>query len=89
MTYVDDIFVQNAEEILSQEWEVDNRATWKDGSPVKTKRILQVVNKYDLSKGLPISTLRDINFKATADEIVWIYIKMSNNIKDLSSKIWN
>jgi len=89
MTYVDDIFIQNAEEILNQEWEVDNRATWKDGSPVKTKRILQVVNKYDLSKGLPISTLRDINYTAAIDEIVWIYMKMSNNIKDLNSKIWN
>nr|BDD46338.1 thymidylate synthase [Micrococcaceae bacterium] len=89
MTYVDDIFVQNAEEILNQVWEVDNRAKWKDGSPVKTKRILQVVNKYDLSRGIPISTLREINFEASVDEVCWIYNKMSNNIKDLNSKIWN
>lgn len=89
MTYVDDIFVNNAKEILEQEWEVDNRAKWNDGSEVATKRILQVVNKYDLSKGFPITNLREINFQATIDEMTWIFMKMSNNVKDLNSSIWN
>jgi thymidylate synthase len=83
------MFIDNLKEILKQEWEIDNRAKWKDGSQVKTKRILQVVNKYDLSKGFPILTLRNINFKAAADEMRWIYILMSNNIKHLNSNIWN
>jgi thymidylate synthase len=83
------MFISNLKEILDQEWEIDNRAKWKDGSPVKTKRILQVVNKYDLSKGFPILSLRDINSKAATDEMRWIYILMSNNIKHLNSKIWN
>ena len=89
MSLADTLFIKNLKEILNQEWEVDSRAKWKDGSLVMTKRILQVVNKYDLSKDFPILTLRDINFKATTDEVLWIYSKMSNNIKDLNSKIWN
>lgn len=89
MSTVDKITVNNFKEVLKQEWEIDNRAEWEDGTQVKTKRILQLVNKHDLSKGFPISTLRHINYKAAIDEIVWIYIKMSNNIKDLNSSIWN
>ena len=89
MTYVDELFVNNAKAILNEEWETDNRAKWKDGTPVSTKRILQVVNKYDLSKGFPISTLRNINYKAAIDEMLWIYSRLSNNIKHLNSSIWN
>lgn len=89
MSYVDDMFIEDLKEILKQDWEVDNRSKWADGSKPKTKRILQVVHKYDLSKGFPILSLRDINFKASVDEFIWIYIKLSNNIKDLNSKIWN
>lgn len=88
MSYVDDIFMKDLNAILNEEWEIDNRAKWKDGSQVKTKRIIQSVNKYDLSKGFPVLTLRDINWKAAIDEIIWIYIKQSNNIKDLNSNIW-
>jgi thymidylate synthase len=89
MSYVDYNFIYDLEYILEQEWEMDNRAKWNDSTPVKTKRALQVVNEYDLSKGFPILSLRDINFKAAVEEMRWIYIQMSNNIKDLNSKIWN
>lgn len=89
MSKVDDIFIKDLKEILKEEWEVDNRSTWEDGSKPKTKRILQVVNKYDLSEGFPIMTLRKVNWKAAFDEISWIYFKQSNDVKDLNSKIWN
>lgn len=89
MSYIDDIFIIDLQDILGQEWESDNRAKWKDGSPVKTKRIIQSVNTYDLSKGFPIMSLREINWKLPIDEIIWIMIQQSNNIKDLKSKIWN
>lgn len=83
------VAVNDLKNILQQEWEIDNRAKWEDGEQVKTKRILQVANIYDLSQGFPISTLREINFKAAIDEIRWIYFQMSNKISDLNSKIWN
>lgn len=88
MSYVDGIFMKDLNEIIQQEWEMDNRAKWKDGTQVKTKRIIQSVNKYDLTEGFPILTLREINWKAAIDEIIWIYMKQSNNIKDLNSNIW-
>ena len=88
MSLVDDIFMKDLSEISKQEWEIDNRAKWNDGSQTKTKRIIQSANKYDLSQGFPILTLREINWKAAIDEIIWIYIKQSNNIKDLNTKIW-
>jgi thymidylate synthase len=89
VSYVDELFINNLKEILEQDWEIDNRAKWKDDVQTKTKRILQVVNKYDLSKGFPILELREINFPASVEEMRWIFIQMSNNVKDLNSKIWN
>lgn len=89
MSYVDDIFIHNAKEILEQDFEIDNRAKWKDGTQVKTKRILQVVNKYDLSKGFPILNLRELNYKIAIDEILCFFAKLSNNIKDMKGHIWD
>lgn len=88
MSQADILFKENLKEIMAQEWEIDNRATWEDGSQVKTKRILQVVNKVDLSKDFPIQTLRPISLKLSADEIIWIFVLMSTNINDLSSNVW-
>lgn len=89
MSYVDHMFIDDLKGILNEEWEVDNRAKWKDGEQTKTKRIIQVSHKYDLSKGFPINTLREIDYKLPIDEMIWIFIKLSNNVKDLNSKIWN
>lgn len=89
MTNADKIFKENLRDILDGEWEVDKRAKWADGTPIKTKRMIQVVNKYDLSKEFPVITLRPTGFKNAIDEILWIYQKRSNNIRDLNSKIWN
>src|SRR5690606_2342817 len=89
LSKADNAFFFNLREVLKQEWEIDNRAKWKDGSLVKTKRILQVVNRYDLSEGFPVLNLREINVRAAIDEILWIYLRMSNDIKDLNSSIWN
>lgn len=89
MSKADIIFKHNLKEINEQEWEIDNRAVWSDGEKPKTKRILQVLNKYDLSEEFPALNLRPINLKAIIDEILWIFQLQSNNIKDLNSKIWN
>lgn len=89
MSYVDSLWVMDLKEILKEEWEVDNRSKWKDNSPVMTKRILQVVHKYDLSKGFPILSLRKIDYKKAIDEMLWIYSKLSNNIQDLNSHVWD
>lgn len=89
MSYVDDIFISDLKEILNEEWEVDNRSKWENDEIPKTKRIIQVSHKYDLSKGFPISSLREINYKAAIDEIICFYMKLSNKVVDMNSKIWN
>ena len=48
-----------------------------------------MINRYDLSKEFPILTLRPVPFKSAVDEILWIWQKKSNNIKDLKSHIWD
>jgi thymidylate synthase len=47
------------------------------------------VNRYNLAEEFPILTLRPVNFKKCVDEILWIWQKKSNNIKDLNSHIWD
>ncbi|MCM3109861.1 thymidylate synthase [Lederbergia lenta] len=89
MAKADEMFINDLIEVATEDFEIDNRAKWQDGSQVKTKRILQSVNKYDLSEGFPILTLRDINFKAAVDEMLWIYSKLSNDTSQLNSNIWD
>lgn len=89
MNKADKYYIENLKKIKYEEWEIDNRAKWEDGSQVYTKRVLQVVDKYDLAEGFPILSLRDINWKAAIDEIIWVMLKQSNNIKDLNSSIWS
>jgi thymidylate synthase len=71
MSLYDLQFIDNLKQIMNQEWEVDNRATWQDGSPVATKRILHVVNKYDLSVEFPASTLKPTTLKSCFMEDDW------------------
>ena len=65
------------------------RAHWEDGAPAYTKKLFGVVHRYDLREEFPAITLRKIALKSALDEILWIYQKNSNNIKDLNSKIWD
>ena len=48
-----------------------------------------IVNRYDLQKEFPILTLRRTAFKSCVDELLWIWQKKSNNIRDLKSHIWD
>ncbi|MES9681678.1 thymidylate synthase [Gottfriedia acidiceleris] len=89
MALIDSYFRETLIEILNQEWEVDNRAVWKDGTPVMTKRIFGVVRRYDLSKEFPALTLRGVPLKTCFREIDWIYRKRSSNVKDFNGKIWD
>lgn len=65
------------------------RARWADGAPAHTIKKFAVVNRYDLAEEFPILTLRPTNLKAAIDEMLWIWQKKSNNIKELNSRIWD
>ncbi|MCG8401666.1 MAG: thymidylate synthase [Firmicutes bacterium] len=65
------------------------RAKWDDGTPAHTIKKFGVVNRYDLAEEFPILTLRPTNLKAAIDEMLWIWQKKSNNVKELNSRIWD
>ena len=65
------------------------RPVWEDGTPAYTIKKFGVVNRYDLTKEFPAITLRRTALKSAFDEILWIWQKKSNNIKDLNSHIWD
>jgi thymidylate synthase len=92
MSKADQIFINMCKDIL--EYGVSSegqnvRAAWQDGTPAHTIKKFGVVNRYDLSEEFPIITLRPTPLKNAIDELIWIWIKKSNNIKDLNSHIWD
>lgn len=93
MSYADEIFKQNITDILENGFSDEHlkvRPYWADdNSPAHTVKKFCIVNRYDLSKEFPILTLRKTNFRAAVDEILWIWQKKSNNVKDLNSHIWD
>ena len=92
MSYADEIFIANMKQILEEgEWDTayDVRPRWEDGTPAHTVKKFGIVNRYDLSKELPILTIRRTAFKSCLDEMLWIWQKKSNNIHDLKSHIWD
>jgi len=92
MSSADIAFISTCKQILENgSWVRDERVRphWEDGEIAYTKKCFGVVNRYDLSKEFPLLTLRPIGFKSCVDEILWIWQKKSNNIKDLNSHIWD
>ncbi|MDR1292072.1 MAG: thymidylate synthase [Clostridiales Family XIII bacterium] len=92
MSKADRIFIAMCRDILdngcSSEGQ-DVRATWPDGAPAHTVKRFGVVNRYDLSDGFPAITLRPVPFGLCVDEMLWIWQRKSNNIRDLGSRIWD
>lgn len=92
MSFADKVFIQNCRDIIDNGyWDTndDVRPKWHDGTPAHTVKKFCIVNRYDLTKEFPILTLRRTAFKSAIDEILWIWQKKSNNIKDLNSHIWD
>lgn len=92
MSKADELFVKNCKEILENGFSTENekvRPRWEDGEFAYTIKTFGVVNRYNLQEEFPLLTLRNTNWKAAIDEILWIWQKKSNNIQDLNSKIWD
>ncbi len=92
MSLADKIFIDNVNDIMQNgvwDTEYEVRPRWEDGAPAHTVKKFGIVNRYDLTKELPILTIRKTNFKAAIDEILWIWQKKSNNVHDLNSHIWD
>ena len=92
MSKADVLFVNMCREILdhgfSSEGQV-GRARWEDGMPAHTIKTFGVVNRYNLQEEFPALTLRPTAIKTAVDEMLWIWQKKSNNIRDLKGHIWD
>ncbi len=92
MSFADTAFINTCKDILENGVWADDakiRPKWSDGTPAATKKRFGVVNRYDLSKEFPLITLRPISLRLAVDEILWIWQRKSNNVRDLGSRIWD
>lgn len=92
MSLADHLFTDMCKDIIENGLSTEGekvRPVWEDGTPAYTIKRFGVVNRYDLSKEFPALTLRKTALKSAFDEILWIWQKKSNNIRDLNSHIWD
>ena len=92
MSKADKIFIDNCKDILANGvWDtgLPVRPKWADGTPAHTIKKFGIVNRYNLQEEFPILTIRRTAFKSCIDELLWIWQKKSNNVKDLNSHIWD
>ena len=92
MSKADVIFKDMCRNILDNGFSSEGqlvRPKWEDGTPAHTIKQFGIVNRYDLSEEFPALTLRPTAMKSAFDEILWIWQKKSNAVKDLNSRIWD
>ncbi len=92
MSLADKLFIDMCSDIIENGCSTQGekvRPVWEDGTSAYTIKKFGVVNRYDLSEEFPAITLRKTALKSAFDEILWIWQKKSNNIKDLGSHIWD
>lgn len=93
MSYSDKIFKEMCNDIITNGEDTKGekvRPTWPDtGEKAYTIKKFGVVNRYDLRKEFPALTLRKTYLKSAFDELLWIWQKKSNKIRDLNSNIWD
>ena len=92
MSIADKIFVEMCTDILENGVSTEGekvRPKWEDGASAYTIKKFGVVNRYDLKKEFPAITLRKTALKSATDELLWIWQKKSNNVRELSSHIWD
>lgn len=94
MTEADRNFIETCKKIIREGYLSNGtnvRTRWQDGTEANYISIVGVSNVYDVGKEFPMITLRN-NSKTVyraIDEILWIWQKKSNNVKDLNSHIWD
>ena len=85
MSKADKLFVDMCSSILEDGFSSEGqtvRARWEDGTPAHTIKRFGIVNRYDLQEEFPALTLRPTAIKSAVDEMLWIWQKKSNNIRE-------
>lgn len=92
MSKADNLFKKMCRDIIDNGYSTEGqivRACWEDGTPAYTIKRFGVVNRYDLAEEFPAITLRKTAVKTAVDEMLWIWQRKSNNIRDLKGHIWD
>ena len=92
MSKADVLFVNMCQDILDNGFSSEGqkvRPRWEDGTPAHTIKQFGVVNRYNLQEEFPALTLRPTAIRTAVGEMLWIWQKKSNNIKDLNAHIWD
>ena len=94
MTQADKNFKETCKKILKEGYSSEGtgvRTRWEDGTEANYISIVGVQNVYDVKKEFPMITLRNNSqtVKKAIDEILWIWQKKSNKVKELNSHIWD
>ncbi len=92
MSRADLIFQENCRQILEHGFSDEGmpvRPKWEDGVPAHTKKSFCIVNRYNLAEEFPILTIRRTYIKTAVKELLWIWQKKSNNIRDLDAHVWD
>ncbi|MBR0091033.1 MAG: thymidylate synthase [Lachnospiraceae bacterium] len=92
MSKADELFIAMCRDILENGSSTEGekvRPKWPDGTSAYTIKRFGVVNRYDLTEEFPVVTLRKTPVKTATDEVLWIWQKKSNNIRDLAGHIWD
>lgn len=92
MSKADELFIKMCQDIMDNGFSTEGqkvRPHWEDGTPAHTIKNFGVVNRYNLEEEFPALTLRPTAIKLAFDELLWIWQKKSNNVKDLESHIWD
>ncbi|GAB2026945.1 thymidylate synthase [Lactovum odontotermitis] len=88
MTYADEIFLNNINNIMSNGVMSENaRPHYGDGRIANSKYITGAFATYDLKNGqFPITTLRPIPIKSAVKELLWIYQDQTSELSVLRDK---
>ena len=94
MTQADKHFIETCKKIILEGYSSEGtgvRTRWEDGTEANYISVVGVTNVYDVGREFPMITLRNNTntVKRAIDEILWIWQKKSNDVRDLNSHIWD
>ena len=96
MSLADKYFREELNDILTkgfsdEAYEVRPKWLNDDGTttPAHTIKTFCRINRYNLQEEFPILTLRNAPFKYAVKEVLWMFQKKSNDVRELGSKNWD
>ncbi len=86
MSKFDEIYLDLCEKIISKGYYDQNR------TGTSTYKLPHQIMSFDLSEEFPILTTKFVAFKTAVKELLWIFQKQSNSVKELQEQnvhIWD